>query len=83
MDICWKKTISWLPWGGNPSNEGCFPKRLGSPPKNNGVKKGFPLVEGVKVMLLKVAIQWWGQHVIQMSPLMFGLWRRLAEPIVV
>jgi hypothetical protein len=53
MDICWKKPISWLPWGGNSSNEGCFPKRLGSPPKNNGVKKGFPLVEGVKGYVIK------------------------------
>jgi hypothetical protein len=53
MDICWPKPISWFPWGGNPPNEGCFPKRLGSPPKNNGVNKGFPLVGGVKGFVLE------------------------------
>jgi hypothetical protein len=71
MDICWPKPISWIPWGGNPPDDGCFPKRLGSPPKNNGVKgfilKGFPSYGAFSVkgygwgrILKVVVIQWWG-----------------------
>jgi hypothetical protein len=53
IDVFWKKPISLLSWGGKPPVEGFCPKRLLSPPKNNGVKKGFPPVGGVEGYVLE------------------------------
>jgi hypothetical protein len=52
MDVCWKKPISRIPLGSNPPIEGCYPNRFGFPPKNNVVKKCFPLVGGVESYVL-------------------------------